>query len=238
MTRILIPSLLVSVAASFAALPSAAPQNSIPADRAALLAEVGGIVAPGVPGAVCAFGPAAFALAGGKEGRSALLPVVAATRWEKGRVVAFGHNGYLGAVNDPETARLLVNAARWAGGDAQKPRTAVVKNAALLAHLKSNGFNVEALDGDGWSGRLAAVRVLAVDAHAIAEKDVEPIAKFIRNGGGLVTAATGWGWSSTHAGKTLVADFPANQLLAPSGLVFAEGTPDKTKPGGYATGGA
>jgi hypothetical protein len=107
----------------------------------------------------------------------------------------------------------------------------------LLAHLKSNGFNADGLEGDGWSGRLGAVRVLIVDAHAIGEKDVDPIGKFVRGGGGLVTAATGWGWSSTHAGKTLVADFPANQLLAPSGLVFAEGTPDKTKPNGYATGG-
>ncbi|MGB8169993.1 MAG: M60 family metallopeptidase, partial [Chthoniobacteraceae bacterium] len=214
------------------------PVSTIPTDRAALLAEVASIVAPGVPGAVCAFGPAALALVGGKEGKSALLPVVAATHWEKGRVVAFGHNGYLGELKDAETARLLVNAARWAGGDLQKPKVAVVKSAALLAHLKSSGCNADALEGDGWSGRLGAVRVLVVDAHAIGEKDVEPIAKFVREGGGLVTAATGWGWSSLHPGKSLVADFPANQLLAPSGLVFAEGTPDKTKPSGYTTGGA
>lgn len=228
---------LLCSAAAFAALPTPIPQNSIATDRAALLAEVAGIGAPGAPGAVCAFGPAAFALVGGKEGKSALLPVVAATRWEKGRIVAFGHNGYLNEVKDNGTARLLTNAVTWGGGDLQKPKVAVVKNAALLAHLKSSGFNSDALEGDGWSGRLGAVRVLVVDAHAIGEKDVEPIAKFVRGGGGLVTAATGWGWSQTHPGKTLVADFPANQLLAPSGLVFAEGTPDKTKPGGYTTGG-
>jgi hypothetical protein len=217
---------------------AAATGNTFATDRTALLAGVSGISAPGAPGAVCAFGPEAFALVGGKEGKTALLPVAAATRWEKGRVVAFGHNGYLAEVKDAETAKLLVNAAQWAGGGAQKPKVAVVKNAALLAYLKSNGFNADALEGDGWSGRLGAVRVLVVDAHAIGEKDVEPIAKFVRAGGGLVTAATGWGWSSTHPGRSLVADFPANQLLAPSGIVFAEGTPDKPKTGGYTTGGA
>src|SRR5581483_5661665 len=89
------------------------------ADRAALLAGVMEITAPGAPGGVCAFGPQAFAVIGGTAGKKAFAPVVAAARWDRGRVVAFGHNGYLNATDDSDTGRLLLNATRWAGGAAE-----------------------------------------------------------------------------------------------------------------------
>lgn len=207
------------------------------ADRAALLNGVTAIVAPGSPGAVCAFGPEAFAVVGGKEGKTSLLPVVAATRWEEGRVVAFGHNGYLGASNDADTGRLLANSVRWVSGDRPKPKVAVYRQDTLLAYLKANGFDAEAVSGNGWSGKLGGFNALAIDAHAFKESDVPAVSKWLRDGGGLVIAATGWGWLSGHGGKTLATDFPANQLLAPTGLIFADGTPDKTAPNGYTAGG-
>ena len=207
------------------------------ADRAALLAGVTAIVAPGAPGAVCAFGPGAFAVVAGKEGKASLLPVVAATRWEKGRVIAFGHNGYFGASNDPDTGRLLANATRWAAGDVAKPKIAIHRQGSLLTFLKGNGFDAEALEGEGWNKKLDGFRVLAIDAHALKEADLPAISKWLRGGGGLIIAATGWGWLSGASGKNLATDFVGNQLLAPTGLVFADGTPDKTADNGYTTGG-
>ena len=236
------PVLILLACASFAsaafAATSPAPLVTFEIDRAALLKDVSEINAPGVPGGVCAFGPQAFAVVAGKEGKKALLPVVAATRWEKGRIVAFGHNGYLGAFAESGTNTLLVNAARWAASDKPKAKIAVIGNAGLAAHLKSANLEAEALDAKGWGAHLSRFDAVCVDAHKLATEDVEPLAKFVRNGGGLVTAATGWGWLYGGKDKVLLAtEFAGNRVLEPAGLVFTAGTPDKTTTRGYSAGG-
>ena len=140
-----LPALVFALVAA-TAHTFAAPTDA--ADRTALLKDVSEISVSGTPGGVCAFGPAAFAVVAGKAGEKTLLPVVAAARWEKGRVVAFGHDGFLASVNESGTGTLLANAARWAGGDAAKPKVGVFNNAALLGHLKTAGLDPVALDGE------------------------------------------------------------------------------------------
>ncbi len=110
----------------------AANTPDVSADRAALLEGVVTIGAPGSPGGVTAFGPGAFAVVGGEDGKTALAPVVAAARFEKGRIVAFGHGGYFESFADKDTGKLLLNAVRWTAGDAKpgkRPRVAVVGRA-------------------------------------------------------------------------------------------------------------
>ena len=230
-----LPALIFALALA-TARTFAAPTDE--ADRAALLKDVSEINTGGVPGGVCAFGPAAFAVVAGKDGKKALLPVVAAARWEKGRVVAFGHDGFLASVNESGTGTLLANAARWAGGDAPKPKVGVFNNAALLGHLKASGLDPVALDGKDWTTKLAGLSAVCVNAHRLTADDVAPLEKFVRAGGGLVTAATGWGWLYGGKDKTLLAtEFAGNLLVKRAGLVFTAGTPDKTLPKAYATGG-
>ena len=208
------------------------------ADRAALLKDVSEIATVGVPGGVCAFGPGAFAVIAGKDGKKALLPVVAAARWEKGRVVAFGHDGYLAAMGESGMGAALTNAARWASGDALKPRVGVFVNAALVAHLKVAGLDAVGLEGKDWATKLTGLTAVCVNAHKLSAEDVAPLEKFVRAGGGIVTAATGWGWLYGGKDKTLLAtEFAGNLLIKHAGLVFTAGTPDKTLPKAFATGG-
>ena len=233
-----LPSPLLAVvlaATSFAATP--APFNPA-TDRATLLQGVSEIAATGVPGGVSAFGPQAFAVIAGKDGKKALLPVVAAARWEKGRIVAFGHNGYLGAFADSGTGTLLTNAVRWSAGDKAKPKVGVVGNAGLVTHLKSAGLDAEAVEVKSLKAQLSKFDVIAVDAHKLTAGDVEPLVKFLRGGGGFVTAATGWGWLYGGKDKALLAaEFAGNLVLKNAGLVFTAGTPGKTTSTGYTTGG-
>lgn len=204
-------------------------------DRSALVDGVKLLPLTGAPGGVSVVGPDAFAVIAGKEGKT-LSSVVAAAHWEKGRVVAFGHNGYLGLTSEPDAARLLTNSVTWAAG-AAKAKVGVHKNAALVELLKAQGFKVELLDGADWARKLKGLAVLCVDAHALDTiRDGQPVAKFVRDGGGLVTAATGWGWASLHPGESLADHFPGNTLLRPAGLVFNGRTPDKTDKGGYVVG--
>src|SRR5947209_15799116 len=83
-------------------------------DRASLLDGVKQIAVAGSPGTVVAFGRSAFVLIA-DDGKAA-APVVAAAPMGRGRLVAFGHEGYFhaDALDTADTAKLLVNCAVWA----------------------------------------------------------------------------------------------------------------------------
>jgi hypothetical protein len=203
-------------------------------DRAALLEDAAVLPVTGSPGGVSVIGAQAFALVVGKEGKG-LSPVMAATPWDKGRIVAFGHNGYLGLTTNPEVGKLLGNAVRWTSNDVPKAKVGVRTNNALAEYLMSEGFDVVRLEGIDWLTRTGDLRVICIDAHSLrSDPEVPALSKFVRGGGGLVIAATGWGWASLNPNKSLTTDFPGNQLLIPSGLAFNGRTPDRTGSDGFA----
>jgi hypothetical protein len=220
----------------FACLGMVASALSAPDERSSLLGKIALFPTSGSPGGVSVIGPNAFALVAGKEGKT-LSPVVAATMWDKGRVVAFGHNGYLGMTTDPEVSQLLANAVRWTSSDAPKAKIGVRTNNALVEYLTAQGYDVTWLEGIDWLTRTGDLQVICIDAHNLrSDTEVPALSKFVRSGGGLIIAATGWGWASLNPAKALSTDFPGNQLLIPSGLAFNGKAPDRTDPRGYAIG--
>jgi len=84
-------------------------------DLDSLLTGVGSIAAPGAPGPLAVFGDDAFPVIVGKSGKGTFASVVAAGRLGKGRILAFGHNGYLApeAFAIADTGRLFANAIAW-----------------------------------------------------------------------------------------------------------------------------
>ncbi|MGO8750868.1 MAG: hypothetical protein ACLQNE_33395 [Thermoguttaceae bacterium] len=153
-------------AVCFAVLLGAAPvPAAVQDDCKQLLANVRHIPVIGAPGTVVPTGPQAFALVVGESGRGSLAPVVAATRWGKGRIVAFGHDGYFGKP-EGDTAQLLVNAVRWAAGPrAAKsgPHVAVCNKKDLLAALQERKIAAIAADGKTWRVPLQFCHVFCVD---------------------------------------------------------------------------
>jgi len=214
----------------------AAPTDD--ADRAAMLQGVSTVNTGGMPGGVTAYGPNAFALVAGKDGKNALLPIAAAARWEKGRVVVFGHDGFLKPEKDSDNGPLLANVARWAAGAASKPKIGILKNDVLSEHLKAAGFDVVALDGKDWTTKISRLDAIFCAPFWIEKEDIAPLEKFIRSGGGLVAGATGWGWVQIFRkdNQQLASEYPGNLLLEKAGLAFTAGTPDRTLPQAYATG--
>lgn len=217
-----------------------APVGEPAADPAALgvlLEGVSEIGAPGVPGALCPFGDEAFAVVAGGSGNGRQV-VVAAARLGEGRVAAFGHGGYFGgeALAAADTSRLMLNAARWlAGGD--EPRVAVDRAPALLAALREAGVEALAVEGPLDGDALAGYNVVAgTHLPGLVEADLAPLEAFIRDGGGLLTAHTPWGWLQLNPGKTLADDHGGNRLLARAGLIWVDGTVGRTSPQGYAAG--
>ena len=193
-------------------------------DFDALLDGVGEIGAPGSPGPLSVYGPNAFPVIVGGSTNRVRAPVVAAARWQAGRVVAWGHDGYFerATLETADVGRMMRNALRWAAGGRADPRIGV---AGSLAENQLRGWLAEAgHDADETAltpESLGRVDVVAVGLWNQTAAEIEALAEFVQAGGGLVTASTGWGWAQLHPDQDLVTDYPGNRLLAPVGILWA-----------------
>jgi hypothetical protein len=214
----------------------AAARGAAPAeDRAALVAGVAEIAGPGIPGPVCVVGREAFAVVVGRSD-GAQAAIVAAGPAGPGRVVAFGHDGYLGkdTIATADTGHLWLNAVRWAGRSAT-PKVAVAQADDLAGFLSANGLPVTRLAFEQLAQPPAEVQVVCLNAHRLGSQDqVDGLAALLARGGGVVIAATGWGWVQLTPGKAINRDFLGNVVLAKAGLAFSDAMSERTSPNGFA----
>jgi hypothetical protein len=209
-------------------------------DLKLLLDGVHTIAAPGVPGPLCVFGPNAFVVAVGGAGGKVREPVVAASRLGKGRVVVLGHPGYVGDQNSTkvaDTGRFLANAVQWTAGkkDGRSVHIGVYGQRHAVTFLAEQGLRAEAMEGANWTSRLAGCDAIWLCPASLAKEDeIAAVRQFVSRGGGLVAGDLGWGWLQLNPGKTLTADHQGNQLLARAGIVWADGTLERTADAGYA----
>ena len=206
-------------------------------DIGALLDGVAEIGAPGVPGPLCIYGSGAFPVIVGAIS-DVRAPVVAAGRWQAGRIVALGHDGYFTrpTLESLDTGRLITNALHWTAGGVQTgPRIGVVGAAGLHAWLKEAGHDV--VDAALTPDSLGAVDVVAVVMWNQSAPEIEALSAFVRGGGGLVTAVTGWGWAQLHPHLDLVSDYAGNRLLAHVGIRWSHDYLGRASPEGYAVDG-
>lgn len=209
--------------------------------RASLLAGVTEIGAPGVPGPLAVFGDRATTIVGG-EFRGVRAPVVAAAALDSGRVVAFGHTGYLdrGTLSVGQTGVLMRNSIAWAGGDTgtragERSRLTVglVNLDTLGAWVTEQGFDVRQLKGARLSAEaIKGCDVIALGQGALSEPASSALREHVRRGGGLIMAGLGWGWLQLNDGKRL-SEHPGNRLLAGAGIAWADGSLDRTSNNGF-----
>lgn len=228
---------LAAALALTASLAATAPakETAAPGDLAALTDGVADVGSPGLPGSVAVWSDSAFPVIVGKSD-GARVPVVAAAGWGKGRVVAFSHDGYLSAGSAPAggTGRLVVNAIRWSAQGAPRggrPRAAVV-GCDLAGFAQTSGIDAETLPVRAFGGRLAKFDALVLATNALDADDLGAIGEFVRKGGGLVVAQTGWGWRQVHGGAEMTTN-PLNRLLAPAGLGWTDATVEDTGGAGF-----
>jgi hypothetical protein len=201
--------------------------------RQALIEGVEEIAAPGIPGPLCVFGDKAVTVIVGKSEDGIYEPVVAAGIMGKGRVVAFGHTGYLDApsLEIADTKKLFINAVKWA---AQKtaPKIALRHNPKFAKALRASGLHAESLDGRDWLDELGGFDVVCVYPASLSEGEIPRLQEFVRRGKGLVAADLGWGWLQLNPGKDIT-EHPANKLLYPAGILWADGMLDRTSKQGF-----
>jgi hypothetical protein len=202
------------------------PADRFKPQRDALLAGVDGIAAPGLPGPLVIFGDDAFALIVGTSDR-APAPVVAASSLGKGRIIAFGHNGYLSreALDVAQTARLFQNIVQT--HTSQNPvRIIAHESDSTFADIARQANATLKVIGQLDDRSLIDVDVFILNAGSIRRQDVTRIERFVRAGGTFVTGVPAWGWLQLNKNRTLDRDFPANQLLTKAGVLFVDGTMD------------
>jgi hypothetical protein len=193
-----------------------------------LLDGVDEIAAPGSPGSVCAFGPDAFVVVvGGND-----VPVVAGARAGKGRVLIFGHNGYLGreALESADTGRLVRNGLRWLAGRKRGLRVSCPGKPDLARVLDDLGMKVADKE------ELDRVDCIVLDPGApMTRERLAELTAFLEDGGGLLAASTGWGWQQLNSDLLLARDLPGNRLLTPYGIAFGTETVGATGEVGFLT---
>ncbi|MBI3098781.1 MAG: hypothetical protein HYY93_11155 [Planctomycetes bacterium] len=201
-------------------------------DLGAILESVKTIASPGSPGTVAVWGREGFPIVADKEGR----PVVAATPWTRGRIVALGHDGFgaAAALGDRDTGRLLVNLIAWCAPTKKKPRVGVLHGDAR-PWLAARGIDAASIEGERWWLRLMDFDVLWITEMDLPEEAPLALTKWIRAGGGLICATTGWGWQQIRGGRPMI-EGGLNRLLAPAGIGFTNAFAEDTAPDGFAVG--
>ena len=148
--------------------------------------------------------------------------MAAAGRWQDGRVVALGHDGYFlrAELETLDTGRFIANALRWAAGEGTSDlRIGVVNAPQLLGWLEEAGH--EAVEVSLTDDSLDNIDVLALIAWNQSGPEIEVLSAFVRGGGGLVAVNTGWGWAQLNPDLDPGTEHAGNQLLAPAGIQWS-----------------
>jgi len=180
-----------------------------------LLQGIDEIAIPGVPGLLTVHGDRAFPVIAAPTGSSP-APIMAAARSKRGRIVIFGHNFFGKTLSHKGNARLLLNTFAWAG----RGTRVGVRRAPILRKL----LDAIPLDGPRWLDKLEQLDAIYLPATRLDPTEINAVRRFIENGGGMVTGIPGWGWQQLNPKRDLARDNPANQLIAPMGVVYGRGT--------------
>jgi hypothetical protein len=188
----------------------AAPASA--ADFAALTAGATLIKPPGAPSQIVLTSPTAFPLLLDDSKRI----FAAAARVGNGKVVAYGHEGYMAAlVKGGDALKVTLNAVAWAS---KSPTPVVGVDAslpALSAALQAAGYQVKTVT----PAQLAGIDVYMNRAYTpYSEANYEAIRAFVEAGGGLIVGGQGWSFVPQPGGSIL--DFPGNRMLRGSGIVI------------------
>lgn len=174
------------------------------------------IACPGLPGVLAVWGEQAFPIVpipiqGG------FGVVAAGASFGEGRVIALAHGSYLGkeSLEAGDTRRFLVQSIGWLTRNKRQLKVLAPDSNELVKELLGDSVTTES----DWS-RLSTSDLLVCSASSIPSEKVGEVQAFVRAGGGLLIADTGWGWAQLNPNKSLKSDHPGQQVLLPMGLGF------------------
>jgi Peptidase M60, enhancin and enhancin-like/N-terminal domain of M60-like peptidases len=231
------PALLLLLCLSFGywgdAHAETGTTNAVQILRSALLKDVQAIDTGGIPGVLICDGEHAWPLIMGKINK-AEMPVACAASYERGRIIALGHPGFYSKAGFEmaDTATFMRNAFRWTLQD--NKTILVFKNPSLIPVLQALlGKEVQVSELKDW-GQLSTNTATVVGyAEDIPAREIERVRSYLKQGGGFMTSAIGWGWMMSTK-KSVKDESRFNQLLNPAGLSVADGCLERSSEKGFA----
>jgi hypothetical protein len=174
---------------------------------------------------------------GEAEGKT-ILPVVAAARFGRGRVVALAEKGLLGDVSGSpvhDDDKFLANAITWVlGGKLRegRKRITVIQLPGMAEHLQAAGY-VAAQSDSSWNTSNCDVIMAGVDTVSPAQ--AADLRKFLKHGGGLILAGSVSHWEDQNTEGETVAEYPGNAILAQVGILWTDVPVGGNADGAYPT---
>lgn len=209
-----------------AASGSAVSPTVAEAVRNQLLAGVTEIALSGAPGQIAVFDPPGAAAGEGAFGvmhDGDYRPMVAAAIWGSGKIVAFGHNGYVnfgGLAGQLDTGQFYLNSVAWTTESAGTGAVIVTSSSSTRDWLVSQGFTNVSHRND-WQNYLAGADLLIAEiGPGTTAAQQQALRSFVQGGGGLITGGTGWGYQQ---GGTNLVTMSGNVVLREAGLSWASG---------------
>jgi len=207
-------------------------------ERTAIVQGIRTIGRPGLPGPVLLIDSSdagivdAFTLVAGRI-NSVTAPVIGATRLSGGgRVMAWGHDGYLNAatLDTAETGRLMIRSLDWLAQVERKDgiygqnRVVVIGHKEFAHWLNSQkGFSAELVSASEVNEvRLQHTQLVVVAQVGLSAKQATLIRSVALRGGGVMVAGLGWGWLQLNPGKR-IQEHPLNSVVGPLGLMLGDG---------------
>ena len=199
--------------------------------RDQLLTGVSQLAKVGSPGNIAVFDPPG-APAG--QGAFAIMhdgeyqPMVAAAKWGSGRIVAFGHNGYVDfsrVGDDLDTGQFYLNSVAWTSDTTDTNPVVVTDELGTQTWLLSQGLTNVSVHSD-WENHLTGANLLVTELGRIVSSAKQvAVSNFVQAGGGLITGGTGWGYQSLGADLVTL---PGNEVLREAGIAWPAGIRDGT----------
>lgn len=189
------------------------------------------------PAAIAVIGDHAFPVVVGEAEGKTVLPVVAAARFGKGRVVALAEKGLLGDVSgEPvhDDDKFLANAIQWVRGrnvSKGRIRIRVIQLPGMAEHLQAAGY-IAARSDPAWNTSKCDVILGAVDAVSPAQ--AAALRNFLRRGGGLILAGSVSHWEDQSTNGETIAEYPGNPVLAQVGILWTDVSVGGIPDGAYA----
>ncbi len=196
------------------------PSALMQAERAKILEGVKSVPKSGAPGPVAIWGNMAFPILSAPDKDGVELAVAAAAGYAKGRIILFGHNGYLDGSLGGDHGQLMANCVKWAGNQG-KPRVGL-KGVNAAGFFKQRGFNAEVFSSVDKKSLNDFDVVIVNMQGVISTEEGAAVAEFIKSGGGFIGGMTGWAFGQTSGGKDLAVSHGLNQALMPAGVAITD----------------
>ncbi|MGN0854846.1 MAG: M60 family metallopeptidase [Kiritimatiellia bacterium] len=200
---------------------SAATPEQIAAARQTLLAEVKAIDAGGgaLPGGFLLLGEDVFPLAECRNNDGTTAFAAVGGFCGAGRAVFLGHPNYLLATDFRyDTKRFIQNAVRWEATGKARPRIAALRNPALARCMRAVGCEDVTTIPDLTT--VGAYDILVL--NECRRHEIEAILSYVRNGGGIIEGALGWGFMYYNKNACFAEDFVDNRLMGSIGALMGD----------------